>query len=340
LTDTVKILLAPLHGYTEASYRSALASCFAGFDEAVAPFIALSPAERFNPVRLRDLKPELNRQMSVIPQILGNDPASFIQTALALHDLGYTRLNWNLGCPKRSIAAKKRGSGLLPFPELIYAVLEKIIPAIQQKLSVKLRLGRNNPDEIFAVIEVLNSFPLESVIIHPRLGVDMYAKSADADAFAEVLPILKHPAVYNGDIFTVDDFHRLSARFPSVDGWMIGRGALANPFLAEQIKGIELPGTKDQRDRFSAFVNHLQQQYKAESHTSTYLLNRMKDNWGFFAFRFSDCEQIYNALSHAQTMEAFQKLQSDILENAGWMDVRQNHAGFCGAKAGNTMLEG
>jgi len=340
LADTVKILLAPLHGYTEASYRSALASCFAGFDEAVAPFIALSPAERFNPVRLRDLKPSLNTHMTVIPQILGNDSASFIQTASALHDLGYTRLNWNLGCPKRSIAAKKRGSGLLPFPELIYTILEKIIPSIPQKLSVKLRLGRNNPGEIFPVIEVLNSFPLESVIIHPRLGAEMYTKSADTDAFSVVLPSIKHHVIYNGDIFTVDDFHRLNLRFPSVEGWMIGRGALANPFLAEQIKGIELPDTKGQRERFSAFVNHLQQQYQAESHTKTYLLNRMKDNWGFFAFRFHDCEKIYQALSHAQTMEVFQNLQPDFLNNSEWIDVRQNHSGFCGAKVGNNMLEG
>jgi tRNA-dihydrouridine synthase B len=340
LADTVKILLAPLHGYTEASYRSALASCFAGFDEAVAPFIALSPAERFNPVRLRDLKPSLNTHMTVVPQILGNDPASFVQTALALHELGYTRLNWNLGCPKRSIAAKKRGSGLLPYPELIYAILEKIIPLIPQKLSVKLRLGRNNPDEILPVIEVLNNFPLESVIIHPRLGAEMYSKSADADAFAEVLPSIKHPVIYNGDIFTVDDFHRLKLRFLSVIGWMIGRGALANPFLAEQIKGIELPDPNGQRERFSAFVNHLQQQYHSESRTKTYLLNRMKDNWGFFAFRFRECEQIYLALSRTQTMEVFQKLQSDILNNSEWIDVRQNHSGFYGAKVGNKMLEG
>jgi tRNA-dihydrouridine synthase B len=340
LPDALKIILAPLHGYTEAPFREALATCFNGFDEAVAPFIALSPAQRFNPVRLRDLKPSRNSRMKVLPQILGNDTVSFVQAALALHDFGYTRLNWNLGCPKRAIAAKQRGSGLLPHPDLINAILEKVLTSIPQQLSVKLRLGRNNPDEILPVIEVLNRFPIESVTVHPRLGTEMYTKSADVEAFAAISPLIRHPVIYNGDIFSAEDYLRLKICFPSVKGWMIGRGVLANPFLAEQMKGFELPDSSGQRERFIGFVNQLQQQYSAESRTKHFLLNRMKDNWGFFAFRFLDGEEIYQALSQVQTLQEFLKMQSIILNTADWIDVRKNNSGFFGAKAGNKMPEG
>jgi tRNA-dihydrouridine synthase len=340
LTDIPKIILAPLHGYTDAPYRAALDACFGGYDEAVAPFVALSPAERFNPIRLKDVNPSGNIRMPVVPQLLGNDPKAFIQAAEALHKMGYSRLNWNLGCPKRAIAAKQRGSGLLPHPDIIGSVLEKVIPAIPQQLSVKLRLGRNHPDEIFPVIEVLNRFPLESVIVHPRIGVEMYTEKADVDRFEMVLPLLKHPVIYNGDIFSVDDYLRLRFRFPSVAGWMIGRGVLANPFLAEQMKGFEIPGPSVQRERFTGFINLLQQHYTAESHTKNYLLNRMKDNWGFFAFRFSNIREIYKNFIRLQTWEEFQSVQSSILEKAEWIDIRRNSSGFCGVKADNTLPEG
>ena len=335
-----KIILAPLHGYTEALYRDSLATSFAGYDEAIAPFVSLSPAARFNPVRLLDVMPSRNRNLNVVPQLLGNDPVAFIQVAEALFAMGYTRLNWNLGCPKRAIAAKLRGSGLLPHPDIIERILEKIIHAIPQQLSIKLRLGRNHPDEIYPVIEVLNKFPLESVIVHPRIGVEMYAANADADRFADVLPLIKHPVIYNGDIFSVDDFSRLQLRFPSVAGWMIGRGALANPFLAEQMKGLELPGPSEQLIRFAGFINLLQQQYATESRTKNFVLNRMKDNWGFFAFRFRNIEEIYRKLIRLLTWEEFESLQTIILETEEWIDIRQNTSSFSGVKADNTLPEG
>jgi tRNA-dihydrouridine synthase B len=340
LTNIPKIILAPLHGYTEVLYREALATCFGGYDEAVAPFVALSPAEHFNPVRLRDLLPARNTHLPVVPQILGNDPVSFIQVAEALHKMGYTRLNWNLGCPKRAIAAKQRGSGLLPHPDIIGSVLGKVIPAIPQSMSVKLRLGRTLPDEIFPVIEVLNRFPLESVTVHPRIGAEMYTKNADVERFAAVLPFIQHPVIYNGDIFSVDDYLRLSLRFPSVSGWMIGRGVLANPFLAEQIKGQQLPDPSGQRERFTGFVNMLQLQYAAESRTKHFMLNRMKDNWGYFAFRFRNIRDIYYKLIRQQSWEDFQVVQTSILTSAEWIDVRQDTAGFSGAKTDNSMPEG
>ena len=334
------ILLAPLHGYTEAAFRNALSACFDGYDEAIAPFISLAPAERINPRRLHDLLPAKNTRLTVIPQILGNEPQLFISMAIALGDLGYERINWNMGCPKKAIAAKQRGSGLLPHPEFINSILSEVLPNIPQRLSVKLRLGRNHPDEIYPVIDVLNQFSLEAVTIHPRIGIDQYEVRADADRFEVAMRLIKHPVIYNGDIFSMADFQRISRRFPSVDSFMIGRGVFANPFLAEQIKGLHTATPEEQRNRFIHFMSVLMTELKRDSKSPRFLFSRMKDYWGFFSYLFTYSELIYQKLVRIQDEAQFFSAQEEILHNAIWRDLNTTITDFTGTKADKIQLEG
>ncbi|MDP4291532.1 MAG: tRNA-dihydrouridine synthase family protein, partial [Bacteroidota bacterium] len=334
------IILAPLHGYTECAFRNALAGCFYGYDEAIAPFISLSPAEHVNPRRLHDLVPSRNSRLTVVPQILGNEPQQFIAMANALADLGYDRLNWNMGCPKKSIASKQRGSGLLPHPELIDGILSAVVPKIPQRLSVKLRLGRSHPEEIYPVIGVLNRFPLETVILHPRIGIEKYEVRADVDRFEEVLPLFKHPVIYNGDIFSWADYNRISDRFRSVTAFMIGRGGVANPFLAEQIKGLPLASAEEQRNRFIHFISVLMDELKKDSKSPHFLFSRMKDYWGFFSYLFYDSEKIYKELVRIPDEETFYQRQEKILNEAIWRDLNSSQTDFMGSKADKKQLEG
>jgi tRNA-dihydrouridine synthase B len=334
------IILAPLHGYTEAAFRNALAGCFAGYDEAIAPFISLAPAERINPRRLHDLQPLKNKRLRVIPQILGNEPQLFISMANALAELGYDHINWNMGCPKKSIVMKQRGSGLLPHPELIFKILSEVIPQISQRLSVKLRLGRNHAEEIYPVVEVLNQFPLEAVTIHPRIGIEQYTVRADVDRFEKAMQLFNHPVIYNGDIFSLADYKRISGRFPSINSFMIGRGVFANPFLAEQIKGFPIASAEEQRNRFIHFVTVLMDELKKDSHSTHFLFCRMKDYWGFFSYLFSDSEQIYQKLVRIQDEKLFFSAQETILNKFHWRDLSSTQTNFTGSKADKKQLEG
>jgi tRNA-dihydrouridine synthase len=334
------IILAPLHGYTEAPFRNVLAECFQGYDEAIAPFISLSPAERVNPRRLHDLLPAKNTRLTVIPQILGNEPPLFIAMANALGELGYDRINLNMGCPKKAIAAKQRGSGLLPHPHLIHDILSEVIPHIQQRLSVKLRLGRNHPDEIYPVIEVLNQFPLEAITLHPRIGIEQYEVKADADRFETAMQLIKHPVIYNGDIFSLSDYQRIAARFPNITNFMIGRGVFANPFLAEQIKGLPTSTPEEQRHRLIHFISVLMTALKSESRSPRFLFSRMKDYWGFFSYLFADSEQIYQQLVRIQDETIFFNTQDHILNNAPWCDLNTTDTTFTGTKADKQQLDG
>jgi tRNA-dihydrouridine synthase len=340
MSNPSKIILAPLHGYTEAAFRNALAECFGGYDEAIAPFIALSPAERINPARLHDVVPANNVRLPIVPQILGNDASLFISMAKALADLGYTQINWNMGCPKKSIAAKKRGSGLLPHPDFIDRILADVVPNISQQLSVKLRLGRNDPDEIYPIIDILNRYPLASVTVHPRIGIQLYDVKADVDRFAKVLPLMQYPVIYNGDIFTINDYQRIIARFPSVAGCMIGRGVLANPFLAEMLSGRTLPSATEQKNRFIHFIRVLMDELKKESRSSHFLFSRMKDYWGFFAYLFNNTEAVYKEMVRITDENEFFARQETVLHESIWNDLISTDIAFTGTKADKKELEG
>jgi tRNA-dihydrouridine synthase len=138
------------------------------------------------------------------------------------------------------VADKRRGSGLLPYPQAVDGFLDRVCSRLGIGLSVKMRLGRFDPREGEALAPVLNAYPLKKVIVHPRLGVQMYSGTVDLDGFSVLSGALRHPVGYNGDIKTEADFRKLSARFPGVAEWMIGRGALCDPFLPARIKGLPL----------------------------------------------------------------------------------------------------
>lgn len=189
------LILAPLRGFTDGVFRNAFNRHFGGIAEAVAPFLTSIKGRRIKPSHLADLMPQENRNLPVVPQILSNNGEDFICLANALADLGYTEINWNLGCPYPMVAKKKRGSGLLPHPDEIDGLLEIICRGFSGNLSVKTRLGRFSADELEKLIPIFNRYPIARIIVHPRTGAQMYAGQVDLSAFAHYLPHLDHPVV-------------------------------------------------------------------------------------------------------------------------------------------------
>ncbi len=233
------LILAPMQGLTELMFRKSYHKCFPGaFDYAVSPFLSLTHGNLADAwKKIDDVQPLDNRDsIPVIPQILGKEPHEFTDLANRLYEVGYSEVNWNIGCPMRRVTAKHRGSGILPYPNEIRAILEQVIPHLRPRLSVKMRLGLNSAQEIFAIIPILNDFPLANITIHPRTGRQQYGGQVDLDTFEQVLPLLCHPVIYNGDICTPADYRRLRQRFPQISDFMIGRGILYDPLLPLRIK--------------------------------------------------------------------------------------------------------
>lgn len=299
------IYLAPLQGTTDRIYRNLFPLYFKGVDLAVMPFIPSSAKIKPDHLQLRELQPDRNTGIPSIPQIMSSRPEDFVALANHLYDMGHGTVNWNLGCPFPMVVRKGRGAGMLCHPDRIEAFLENAMPALKPKLTIKLRLGLKNPDEVLPLMPVFNRFPLEELIIHPRTGAQMYKGDVDLDRFSQCLHLSKHPVVYNGDIDSAEKLAGHSIRFGSVERWMIGRGLIGNPFLAEEIKsGTRKPhGEKIRIMR--AFHNHLLTEYSRLLSGPSHLTNKMKEIWTYMSNFFENGERVRKRIYKAQRIDHY-----------------------------------
>jgi tRNA-dihydrouridine synthase len=183
-----KLILAPIRGVTTAIYRSVYIKHFDGFDEALAPFIPTTIGDKISTSHLSDILPENNiNGLPTTPQLIGNNAEDFVRMANHIHQLGYDSINWNLGCPYPTVVNKKRGAGLLPLPDKIEAFLDKVIPVLKCRLTIKTRLGLNNPDELIALIPLFNNYPVKELIIHPRTAKQSYSGTVDLKRYGACL---------------------------------------------------------------------------------------------------------------------------------------------------------
>ncbi len=300
------IILAPLQGFTDWVYRTAYCRHFSGLDSAVAPFISTMGEGRLKPSRIKDVLPENNLNLAITPQILGNIPEDFLFLASHLTEMGYQSVNWNLGCPHSKIAKKQRGSGLLSFPEKIDRFLDRVIPEMKGSVSVKVRLGRYNKEEIMDLLPVFNRYHLKEIIVHPRTGIQMYCGSADPDAFDEISRNTCHTLVYNGDIVSKRAFLKMKERFAGVDRFMIGRGVLSNPFLPSEIKG-EVQTHDNDIPRIKAFHDDLFESYCSIFKGPAHLVGRMKGHWSYLGMSFGNNRKSLKRIFKARTKEQYLK---------------------------------
>ncbi|MBM9604425.1 tRNA dihydrouridine synthase [Desulfopila inferna] len=293
--------LAPILGVTDALFRTIYHSHFPFFDAAVAPFINPQRFANFKDKLLADILPENNTgNLPVIPQLLYNTAEDFIVLGKRLQNLGYAHLNWNLGCPSPMVAGKQRGSGLLPHPERIIEILEAVRAELSAEISVKTRLGYEHAGDLEKLLPLLEEFALKEIIIHPRIGKQLYRGHADPDGFERCRALTSHSLVYNGDILTPLDFEQLSRRFPEVDRWMIGRGALADPFLLADIRGILIP-PEQKKKKIREFHDDLYDQLQTRHNGPGHLLSKMKQIWAYLIKSFPENEKMLKKIRKAST---------------------------------------
>jgi len=315
-----RLVLAPLKGLTEVVFRNIFAAHFDGFDAAMAPFVTTVAADRLTEKHVQDLLPHQNTRMPIEPQILSNSADDFIFLARRLFEMGYPDVNWNLGCPFRPVTKKLRGAGLLPFPEQVDGFLDKTLRALPGRLSIKMRLGRNRPDEIFKLLPILNRYPLKEITIHPRTSRQMYGGVPDLDTFQVCLATSRHPIVYNGDITDLQSFRALAERFPSVGSWMIGRGALSNPFLPAMIRAGR-NGIPAKVEKFKAFYADLFAGYQNALCGPGHLLDRMKGFWKYFAGAFKNGQELEKRIHHCFMLPRYlETVDRFFQEEAEWRE--------------------
>lgn len=282
----MKYYMAPLEGITTYVYRNAWAECFGGMDKYFTPFITPHTNRSFDAREKKDIEPLNNQGLFVVPQILTNKAEDFISVAKDLQKLGYEEVNLNLGCPSGTVVAKKKGSGFLAMPKELDEFLAQVFEKLDMKISVKTRVGKEQPEEFEQLLEIFNRYPLEELIVHPRVQQDFYKNEPRMESFRLAAAKSKNPLCYNGDIFSVEDYQRLTQEFDSLQAVMLGRGVLRNPALLVQIKEPEKE--ENRKELLRQFHDRVYQEYQSWNMGDKNVLFKMKELWFYMAESFKD----------------------------------------------------
>ena len=306
----MKYYLAPMEGITGHVYRNAYKKYFDNIDKYFTPFIVPNQSLSLKTKELRDLLPENNLGLNIVPQILTNDAEGFILTANKLKQLGYDEINLNLGCPAGTVVSKKRGSGFLAFKDELDKFLDEIYKTCDMKISVKTRLGKDSPEEFYKLIEIYNKYPLEELIIHPRTREDFYGNTPNLKIFEEALTLSKHSICYNGDIFTASNYNDIADKFKEIDKVMLGRGILANPGLIGEIKENKFLTKETLKD----FHDELFENYTILLNEDKNAMYRMKELWGYMSHIFTNNKKYYKKIKKAQKAKDYKEAVSRLFE--------------------------
>lgn len=313
----MKFYLAPLEGITGYIYRNAQHDFFgAGIDKYFMPFLAPHTKRSFNAKEKNDILPEHNAGMYAVPQILTNSAADFLRIEKDLGAFGYRELNINLGCPSGTVVSKGRGAGFLASPEKLDQFLEEIFSKTEAKISLKTRIGMEEPEEFSRLLEIYNKYPLEELIVHPRVQKELYRGTPHYETFRYAMEHSKNPLCYNGDLVSVESYVNLLADWEKeqacdrakVTSVMVGRGVLKDPALIEKLAAYasgEAYGT-DAKKKLPAFHDRLVADYGKEFSGDQNVLFKMKELWSYLIVRFPGKEKEAKAIRKAKRLEEYQ----------------------------------
>lgn len=307
------LLSSPLQGFTDFRFRNAFNHYFGGIDTFYAPYIRLNGKLKIKQSYQNDLAPENNTTLEVIPQVITNNADEFIYVAKYVQSLGYKELNWNLGCPYPMVTKSGMGSGLICQPVKINEILHRAHEETDILVSMKMRMGYENAEEILDTFPILDQYPLKNIAIHARIGKQLYKGPVNLDAFERCIDSTAHKLYYNGDITSVSAFKAIEKRFTDIDHFMIGRGLIADPFLPSMIKNDTTEYPKDRWSIFSEFHDTIYQQYDEYLSGPTPIKMKMLGFWEYFSRSTSNPQKAYKAIKKASNPTKYRQAVDQII---------------------------
>ena len=311
----MQIYFAPLEGITGYVFRNAYEKYYGGIDKYFTPFISPHTKKLMDSREKRDILPENNKGLTIVPQVLTNKAEDLIDLAKQLHeDYGYEEINLNLGCPSKTVTTKGKGSGFLEYPDQMEEFFDRYFKACEVKLSIKTRIGYYEVEEAQRLLHLYERFPFEEVIIHPRLGCQMYKGVPYYDVFEEYLGRTKHSLCYNGDINSFEDLQKLDSEWENCDKFMLGRGLIARPGMLDG-KMENQPLSQEEWNRFKSFHDEIVEGYYAYMCEDRNTLFKMKELWTWWAVMFPGKEKTIKKIKKATTLQEYRSYVGEIIQN-------------------------
>lgn len=305
----MQFYLAPMEGITGYIYRNAFYKIYGDIDRYFAPFIM---SKKLNQKEIRDILPENNQGMELIPQILANRAEDFLAIAKAIESYGYKKVNLNLGCPSPTVTSRNRGSGFLALPKELDRFLEEIVEACPMEISIKTRIGLEDEEEWEGLLKIYEKYPLEELIVHPRLKTDQYKPGTiHREAYKMAAEKSRHSLCYNGDIKDRETYQELISDFPDTKKVMLGRGLLKKPWLIKKLKGgTEAPVLY--KEELKAFHDELLAGYVDYMSGDQNTLYKMKELWAYLGTSFTNPDKYMKKIRKSQRLSEY-KIWTDHL---------------------------
>ncbi len=304
----IPVLAAPLQGVTDNVWRMAQHSVFGGVEAYYAPFMRVEHGE----VRrkdLRDVDPDRNVGITLIPQILACQPDHALMMVDALKQMGYRRIDINMGCPFPPIALHRKGSGMLAYPELAEELFKALAQVEDVEYSVKMRIGWDKNDQWRDILPMMEIIRPVSIAIHPRTGKQQYKGDLDMEQFEALLAASPWPVIYNGSLRTIEDIEQITQHYPTLAAVMVGSGLAANP-------GMFAPDATP--DDFHRFHDMLVDGYTEQLNGGeAQLVRHLQDIWQTFLPGTS--HKLFKAIRKSRTLDQYQNAAAAALadvENA------------------------
>ena len=275
-----KIEFAPLQGYTDAIYRTIHNMVFGGINSYYSPFIRLEKGE----VRQKDIKdilPENNENINLVPQIIVNSNEEFLKLTESVCNLGYKRIDINMGCPFPLQTKKGRGAAILQNTKHLEDIVESINSINDIDFSIKMRLGMDSAEDAKGALEIINKAKLHHITIHPRIAKQQYKGEIDYQTFDYIYQNCLHPIIYNGDILSQEDICSIINIYPKIEGIMIGRGLLAKPYLAMELNKTIRLSVSERLSMIMKLHDAIYDHYSSVMQGEHQLLFKMKTFWEY-----------------------------------------------------------
>ncbi|SHI86867.1 tRNA dihydrouridine synthase [Pseudobutyrivibrio xylanivorans] len=315
MNNTKYIYFAPLEGVTDSIFRNTFEKHYGGIDKYYTPFISPNSTFKFTTREFKDIDPTKNNISTTVPQLLTNNAEHFLWAVHEIAALGYKEINFNLGCPSGTVVAKKKGSGLLYYPEELDNMLYEVFSGLKDDVavSIKTRLGKIEPDEFYEILDIYNKYPISELTIHPRVQKDFYREPIHPEFFEYAISHSKAPLVFNGEIKTTDDISNTFRKYKSIHAVMIGRGLITNPTLAlEYKKGLE--HTALDLNKFKAFHNELLAQYIEVLSGEKPVLHRMKEFLVYWEPNFPDEAKAIKKIRKSNNLNEYKTLTEALFQ--------------------------
>ena len=288
-------------------FRNAYEKYYGGVDRYFTPFITPHTKKNMDTREKRDILPENNKGINLIPQVLTNKSEELISISRELQDYGYKEINLNIGCPSKTVTAKGKGSAFLEHPKELERFFDEYFSATDVGLSIKTRIGMWDTLESEMLFAVFEKFPFTEVIIHARLGCEFYGGTPHRDVFEAYGKSSRQSLCYNGDIATKGQLEELNQKWDFCDKYMLGRGLIANP-------GLLSDGGKEQElENFRRFHNEILEGYASYLSGDRPTLFHMKELWGYWSCQFTGEEKGLKQIKKSSSLREYMVAVEQVL---------------------------